>query len=67
MHWHLDVHLGDDKDKKLDRNGTENISRIKRFLLNLVRKNDSTAKKSVRYKLKRMLWDDEYFLKILST
>ena len=66
LHWHLDVHLGDDKDKKLDRNGTENISRIKRFLLNLVRKNDTNSKKSVRSKLKRMLWDEEYFLKILS-
>lgn len=67
LHWHLDVHLGDDKDKKLDRNGTENISRIKRFLLNLVRKNDTNSKKSVRSKLKRILWDEEYFLKILST
>lgn len=67
LHWHLDVHLGDDKDKKLDRNGTENISRIKRLLLNLVRKNDINSKTSVRSKLKRMLWDEEYFLKILST
>ena len=67
LHWQLDVHLGDDKDKKLDRNATENISRIKRLLLNLVRKNDPNSKKSVRSRLKMMLWDEEYFLKILST
>lgn len=67
LHWQLDVHLGDDKDKKLDRNATENISRIKRLLLNLVRKNDANSKKSVRSRLKMMLWDEEYFLKILST
>lgn len=66
LHWVLDVHLNDDNDKKLDRNAADNLSRIKRLLVNLVRKNDQHSKLSVGRKLKKMLWDENYFLKILT-
>ena len=65
LHWVLDVHLGDDKDKKLDRNAADSISRIKRLLVNLIRKNDPCSNLSVGRKIKKMLWDDNYFIKIL--
>ena len=66
LHWVLDVHLNDDHDKKLDRNAADNFSRIKRLLLNLVRKNDADSKLSVGRKLKKMLWDENYFTKIIT-
>jgi predicted transposase YbfD/YdcC len=66
LHWILDVHLNDDHDKKLDRNAADNFSRIKRLLLNLVRKNDADSKLSVGRKLKKMLWDENYFTKIIT-
>ena len=65
LHWVLDVHLGDDKDKKLDRNAADSISRIKRLLVNLIRKNDPCSNLSAGRKIKKMLWDDNYFIKIL--
>ena len=65
LHWILDVHLGDDKDKKLDRNAADSISRIKRLLINLIRKNDPDTKLSMGRKIKKMLWDENYFIKVL--
>ncbi|QGP48960.1 Transposase (plasmid) [Piscirickettsia salmonis] len=65
LHWVLDVHLNDDADRKLNKNAVDNISRIKRLAVNLVRKNDSANKKSVRLKLKQLQWDENYLLNIL--
>ncbi|QGP54031.1 Transposase [Piscirickettsia salmonis] len=65
LHWVLDVHLNDDADRKLNKNAVDNISRIKRLAVNLVRKNDFGNKKSVRLKLKQLQWDENYLLNIL--
>ncbi|WP_230390247.1 ISAs1 family transposase [Piscirickettsia salmonis] len=65
LHWVLDVHLNDDADRKLNKNAADNISRIKRLAVNLVRKNDFGNKKSVRLKLKQLQWDENYLLNIL--
>ena len=65
LHWVLDVHLKDDADRKLDRRAADNFSRIKRFIINMVRKNDTDKDLSVGRKLKKILWDDEYLKRIL--
>lgn len=67
LHWHLDVHLNDDGDKKRDEVAAVNFSRIKRMLLSLVKaKLPPGKKKSVRSRLKQVGWDSEYLVSLLS-
>ena len=66
MHWCLDVHLNDDKDKKYEKNAVENFAKIKRFLLSLVKSNPPKGKKrSVRQNLLRVGWDLNYMVDLL--
>ena len=67
MHWCLDVHLHDDKDKKYEKNAAENFAKVKRFLFNLVKKKPPVAKKkrSLRSHLKRVGWDLDYLVRLL--
>lgn len=66
MHWCLDVHLNDDRDKKYEKNAAENFAKVKRFLLNLVKsKPPSGKKRSLRSNLKLVGWDLNYLVKIL--
>ncbi len=66
MHWSLDVHLNDDRDKKHEQNAAENFARVKRFLLNLVKtKPPSGKKRSVRSRLKMVAWDLDYLVTLL--
>jgi predicted transposase YbfD/YdcC len=65
-HWLLDVHLGDDKDKKYEKIAAENFAKTKRFLLNLVKSKPPKGKKrSVRSNLKKVGWDVDYLVQIL--
>lgn len=65
-HWLLDVHLGDDKDKKYEKIAAENFAKTKRFLLNLVKSKPPIGKKrSIRSNLKKVGWDLDYLVKIL--
>jgi predicted transposase YbfD/YdcC len=67
LHWHLDVHLNDDADKKRDEVATVNFSRIKRMLLSLVKaKLPPGKKRSVRSRLKQVGWDTDYLISLLS-
>lgn len=66
IHWLLDVHLNDDKDKKYEKNAAENFAKTKRFLLNLVKSRPPQRKKrSVRANLKRVGWDMRYLDQLL--
>lgn len=65
-HWLLDVHLGDDKDKKYEKIAAENFAKTKRFLLNLVKSKPPKGKKrSVRQKLLTVGWDLDYLTELL--
>lgn len=67
LHWHLDVHLNDDGDKKRDEVAAVNFSRIKRMLLSLVKTKIPPGKKrSVRSRLKQVAWDTDYLISLLS-
>jgi len=66
MHWCLDVHLNDDKDKKYTKNAAENFAKTKRFLLNLVNTKPPTGKKrSLRSNLKLVGWNLDYLVRLL--
>lgn len=68
MHWCLDVHLNDDKDKKYEKNAAENFAKTKRFLLSLVKSKPPKGKKrSLRSNLKQVGWDLEYLVSLLFT
>ena len=66
LHWCLDVHLNDDRDKKYEENAAENFAKTKRFLLNLVKSIPPEGKKrSLRSNLKKVGWDSNYLVKLL--
>ncbi len=66
MHWCLDVHLNDDKDKKYEENAAENFAKTKRFLLNLVKSKPPKGKKrSLRLNLKLVGWDLDYLARLI--
>lgn len=66
LHWVLDVHLGDDGDKKLEKNAVEILARLRRMVINMVKsKPQEDKKRSVRSRLKRLIWDNDYLLSIL--
>lgn len=66
LHWCLDVHLNDDKDKKYEKNAAENFAHTKRFLLSLVKSKPPKGKKrSLRQNLKLVGWDLNYLVRLL--
>lgn len=65
LHWILDVHLKEDDDQKAERQSVRSFSLLKRIALNIVRSHDTTPKRSVRRKLKRSGWDNEYLKGLL--
>ncbi len=67
LHWVLDVHLKEDSDQKAERKSVRSFALLKRIALNIVRSNDlSPKKRSLRRKLKRSGWDNDYLLSLLS-
>jgi predicted transposase YbfD/YdcC len=65
LHWVLDVVMDEDGSRTRKDHGPENLARLRRFALNLLRANRD--KGSTRGKIKRAAWDDAFLLKILST
>jgi len=66
LNWILDVHLKEDNDQKTERKSARSFALLRRIALNIVRSKDTTPKRSVRRKLKRSGWDDEYLLTMLT-
>lgn len=65
LHWVLDVVMDEDGSRTRKDHGPENLARLRRFALNLLRANRD--KGSTRGKIKRAAWDDAFLLKILTT
>jgi len=66
LHWILDIHLKEDDDQKSERKSARSFALLRRIALNIVRSKDTTPKRSVRRKLKRSGWDNEYLLTMLT-
>ena len=65
LHWVLDVVMDEDRSRARKDHAPENLARLRRFALNLLRTNRDQG--STRGKIKRAAWDDTFLLKILAT
>lgn len=62
LHWVLDVTMNEDQARSRKDHGPENLARLRRFALNLVRTN--TSKGSARSKLEQAGWNDSFLLEM---
>jgi predicted transposase YbfD/YdcC len=65
LHWVLDVVMDEDQARARKDHAPENLARLRRFALNLLRVNPD--KGSTRGKIKRAGWDDAFLTKILTS
>jgi predicted transposase YbfD/YdcC len=65
LHWVLDVVMDEDGSRARKDHGPENLARLRRFALNVLRANKD--KGSTRGKIKRAGWDDAFLLQILAS
>lgn len=65
LHWVLDVVLREDDDRARKDHAPDNLAILRRLALNAVRAIDD-PKTSLRGRVKRAGWDDEYFLKLVA-
>jgi len=66
LHWMLDVCFGEDASMVRKDNAPQNLSLLKKIVLNLIRADKTdTAKTSLRLKRKRAAWDDDIRMKML--
>ena len=64
LHWVLDVVMDEDGSRARKDHGPENLARLRRFALNLLRAHPDPG--STRGKIKRAGWDDAFLLQILT-
>ncbi len=64
LHWALDVSFGEDASRVRNGYAAENLSRLRRIALNLLKREDS-EKMSIKTKRLRAGWDHDYLLKVL--
>lgn len=64
LHWSLDVSFGEDGCRIRKGFGAENVSRLRRIALNLL-KQEETAKCGIKAKRNKAGWDEQYLQKIL--
>jgi predicted transposase YbfD/YdcC len=65
LHWVLDVAFREDDSRPHKNAAAENLSRIRRIALNLLRQ-DKDAGCGVKNRRKRAGWDNDYLIKILN-
>ncbi len=63
LHWVLDVTMNEDQARNRAENGPENLAILRRMALNLAR--TEPTKGSMRGKLKRAAWQDEFMLDLI--
>jgi predicted transposase YbfD/YdcC len=64
LHGQLDVSFDEDQSRVRTDHGAENLSRIRRLALNLL-KQEKTCKRSLAGKRLKCGWDAPYLLKVL--
>jgi len=66
LHWVLDVSFGEDASTIRKDNAPQNLSLLKKIVLNLIRLDTTDQKKtSLRLKRKAAAWDDDFRVKIM--
>lgn len=64
LHWVLDVHLDEDANRTRKDNAPENLAILRRLALNILRSHPERT--SLRRKIKRAGWDNDFLLALLS-
>src|SRR5262249_32610906 len=64
LHWHLDVHFGEDANRVQRRHGAENLSALRRMALSLLKRHP--AKKSIPCKQVAAAADTAFLEEILA-
>jgi predicted transposase YbfD/YdcC len=64
LHWQLDVSFNEDQRRVRKGHGAENLSRLTRIALNLL-KRESTARCGIGNKRKNCGWSNDYLLKVV--
>jgi predicted transposase YbfD/YdcC len=64
LHWVLDVHFSEDRNRARKDHAPENLAIMRRLALNILRTHPDRA--SLRRKIKRAGWDNAFLLAILS-
>ena len=64
LHWRLDVVMNEDQDRTRLGHGPENLAVLRHMALNVIQAEPS--KGSLRGKLKRAGWDDDYLTQLLT-
>ncbi|MBN2243263.1 MAG: ISAs1 family transposase [Acidobacteria bacterium] len=65
LHWVMDVDFGEDNSRARNRNSAENLALLRRLALNLIQKETSNPKRSIRRKIKYAGWNNDFLLKLL--
>ncbi len=65
LHWTLDVVLDEDQARNRKDNGPENLALLRRLALNVARAHPDT-KTSMRLKLKRAGWNEDFLFELLT-
>jgi len=66
LHWVLDVSFGEDASTVRKDHAPQNLSLLKKIVLNLIRLDTTDQKKtSLRLKRKAAAWDDDFRVKIM--
>jgi predicted transposase YbfD/YdcC len=64
LHWILDVHFAEDRNRARKDNAPENLAIVRRLALNILQASPDPA--SIRRKIKRAGWDDSFLLELFS-
>jgi predicted transposase YbfD/YdcC len=65
LHWQLDVSFREDECRVRIGHGAENLSRLRRLALNLL-KRDKSVKIGINGKRRKAGWDEHYLLRLLT-
>jgi len=64
LHWVLDMAFNEDQSRIRKGHGAENVSRLRRMALNLL-KQETTNKRGIKTKRLRAGWDEQYLCQVL--
>jgi predicted transposase YbfD/YdcC len=65
LHYVLDVTMNEDKNRIRKDNAPENLAILRKIAINSIKRETSSAKSSVRVRIKKAGWDNSYLEKIL--
>lgn len=65
LHWRLDVTLGEDACTVRRDNAPQNLSILRRLILNLLKQDTAHPKRSLRLRRKAAGWDDDERMRVL--